>query len=299
MACNGHTGTTACATHDATAGACALHTGECEAHSGRIPPGTETLFTDPVIDTTVLIKADHVNELKLAIQDELARRSVSASLPPAVAVGDVIDDALYTQLRDAINDALPWSYPSSVDSDMEEADTVLSQTMGDLRQRINYLEAACLCDCNYACTCDCDYACTCQCNYSCTCNCNYIAPCACDCNYVPPCPCDCDYNCTCDCNYACTCDCNYACTCNCDYACTCDCDYACTCNCDYACTCQCDYACTCDCDYCTCDCNYCTCDCNYACTCNCNYACTCNCNYTCTCNCNYSDERLKTDIQYL
>jgi len=35
-----------------------------------------------------------------------------------------------------------------------------------------------------------------------------------------------------------------------------------------------------------------------ACTCNCNY-CTCNCNYACTCNCNYSDERVKTDIEYM
>ena len=35
-----------------------------------------------------------------------------------------------------------------------------------------------------------------------------------------------------------------------------------------------------------------------ACTCNCNY-CTCNCNYSCTCNCNYSDERVKTEIEYM
>jgi hypothetical protein len=43
--------------------------------------------------------------------------------------------------------------------------------------------------------------------------------------------------------------------------------------------------------------NVCICNCNY-CTCNCNY-CTCNCNYACTCNCNYSDERVKTNIEYL
>jgi len=41
---------------------------------------------------------------------------------------------------------------------------------------------------------------------------------------------------------------------------------------------------------CLCNCNYCTCNCNY---------CTCNCNYSCTCNCNYSDERVKTQIEYL
>lgn len=41
---------------------------------------------------------------------------------------------------------------------------------------------------------------------------------------------------------------------------------------------------------CTCNCNYCTCNCNY---------CTCNCNYSCTCNCNYSDERVKTNIEYM
>lgn len=41
---------------------------------------------------------------------------------------------------------------------------------------------------------------------------------------------------------------------------------------------------------CTCNCNYCTCNCNY---------CTCNCNYSCTCNCNYSDERVKTEIEYM
>jgi len=43
--------------------------------------------------------------------------------------------------------------------------------------------------------------------------------------------------------------------------------------------------------------NSCFCNCNY-CACNCNY-CTCNCNYACTCNCNYSDERLKTNIQFI
>lgn len=41
---------------------------------------------------------------------------------------------------------------------------------------------------------------------------------------------------------------------------------------------------------CVCNCNYCTCNCNY---------CTCNCNYSCTCNCNYSDERLKTNIEFV
>jgi hypothetical protein len=41
---------------------------------------------------------------------------------------------------------------------------------------------------------------------------------------------------------------------------------------------------------CLCNCNYCTCNCNY---------CTCNCNYACTCNCNYSDERVKTQIEYM
>jgi hypothetical protein len=83
------------------------------------------------------------------------------------------------------------------------------------------------------------------------------------------------------------------CTCLCNYACTCQCNYACTCNCNYACTCQCNYSCTCQCNY------SCTCDCNYACTCDCNYACTCNCDYTCTCNCAYSDEKLKTNVEYM
>ena len=41
---------------------------------------------------------------------------------------------------------------------------------------------------------------------------------------------------------------------------------------------------------CTCNCNYCTCNCNY---------CTCNCNYACTCHCNYSDERVKSDVEYM
>ena len=62
------------------------------------------------------------------------------------------------------------------------------------------------------------------------------------------------------------------------------------------CICNCNY-CPCNCNYCTCDCNYCTCDCNY-CTCNCNY-CPCNCNHSCTCQCNYSDERLKSNIEYI
>ena len=204
--CGGHSNDSSCGAHDASGGdVCTAHSGTCSAHAGRNPAGNPTIFTDPSLNTDSPIKALHVNELKTAIAAELTRRSLSSSLPVDRDTEDLIDDAEFVQLRNALNDMQSWSYPSSVSTDMEQGDDVLHQTMQDLRDRTNLMEQTCVCECNYACTCQCNYDCTCNCNYACTCQCNYS------------CTCQCNYSCTCNCNYPCTCNCNYSCTCNCNY----------------------------------------------------------------------------------
>ena len=211
--CASHVATGSCDAHSVSGTECISHTGECLSHGGYIPPSTPTDFVEDIQDTQTKIKASHVNELRDAIAVELARRSTVFSLPGDVNIGDVIDNDVFIQLRDALVAASPWNYGSSVGDDMEDADMVDGSAMRTLRGRLNTLETSCVCDCNYACTCQCNYDCTCNCNYACTCNCNY--------------------DCTCQCNYACTCQCNYSCTCNCNYPCTCNCNYSCTCNCNY------------------------------------------------------------------
>ena len=228
MACIGHVTGSACTSHVNS---------PCTGHTGSVPEGTPTVWTDVPLTTSIRIKAQHHNELRIAINTELAKRSHTWVHDPG-AVNSTIK-VLSTHVRDlrnGINAALAWTWPSILaDVETEVGDKVLALQYNTLRDRVNYMETIpCSCNCNYTCTCLCNYACTCLCNYACTCNCN---------------------NCTCNCNYACTCVCNYACTCVCNYACTC----------------QCDHVCICACNYCTCNCNYCTCECNYNCTCNCAY----------------------------
>lgn len=265
-ACHSHV-TTACTTHNADHACTAHATTACASHVGVVSGGEASIWTDPVLSTNVKIKSIHHNELKTAIDAELARRGLPFFTTGLVSQAYKAHGGHVQVLRDELKKAAdqegPWTPPDELsDENLGTDDKVKTTQFTALRSKTNSLETNCACNCDYACTCQCNYACTCNCNYACTCQCNYA--------------------CTCLCNYACTCQCNYTCTCNCNYACTCQCNYVCTCNCNYACTCNC----------------------AYACTCNCNYACTCNCNYLCTCDCAYtspifSDERLKNNITYM
>ncbi len=228
MACTAHDNTTLCTGHVATAiclahsiGPCTTHdnTTTCTAHvalGDDALPGTSTTWTDDPLTTSIKIKEIHHNELRNAIDAELNRRSISwPSDPGLVNISTKVLSQHVRKLRDGIDAAQTWSYPSYInDSNTEIGDRVIKDQYNVLRSQINSCETGCTCDCNYGCTCQCNYACTCQCNYACTCQCNYA--------------------CTCQCNYACTCQCNYACTCQCNYSCTCDCNYTCTCNCAYS-----------------------------------------------------------------
>ncbi len=225
MACSGHTVSTSCAGHTV---------GPCDGHTGSTG-GVATTWTDVPLTTTTKIKAVHHNELRSTINAELVRRSKAWPHDPGTV--DTTLKVLSTHvrdLRDAVNNALAWVWPPDLsESETEVGDYIKALQYTALRDRVNFMELACTCNCNYICTCNCNYACTCQCNYSCTCDCNY---CACNCNYG--CTCDCNV-CSCNCN-VCSCDCN-VCSCDGHYDCTCNCNYGCTCNCNYACTCNCDY----------------------------------------------------------
>ena len=171
----------------------------------------QTVWDEGTLNTTVKIKADHINELREAISLEQTRRhttphfGVPGSSLSEVAIGDKATRVDTKELRDQIESLYPftgaWAYNYNTISKIE------GSILTEARTNINDAENDCLCNCNY-CTCQCNY-CTCDCNY-CTCQCNY---CTCDCNY---CTCQCNY-CTCNCNY-CTCNCNYSCTCNCNYS---------------------------------------------------------------------------------
>ena len=154
--------------------ACNGHTNSCPAHGGYLPGITPTNWSDDPLDDTITIKAIHHNELRSAIDSELTRRSQSwPSDPGNVTTDDTILSTHVRSLRDGINAARAWSWPSILDNaNTEVGDSIQEDQYNALRDEVNVQEAECACDCNYACTCDCNY-CTCNCNYGCTCNCAY------------------------------------------------------------------------------------------------------------------------------
>ena len=211
MACSGHTNAAWCVAHDV--GICPTHNASiCPTHNASICPthvaavctahapgtwvGTPTAWTDVPLSTSVGIKVQHHNELRTAINAELIRRSKAwVHDPGAVNTAISVLSSHIRDLRNGINSGLSWAWPATMnDAETEIGDSILALQYSTMRDRVNYMELECLCNCNYACTCLCNYACTCDCNV-CSCNCNY---CTCACNY---CTCNCNYNCTCNCNY--------------------------------------------------------------------------------------------------
>jgi len=161
--------------------ACNGHTNSCPAHGSYAPAVSETSWTDDPVSTAIKIKAVHHNELRIAITAELSRWGSSwPSDPGAVTTSIKIQNEHVRKLRDGINAATAWSWPSQMaDSELEDRDVIKASQYNAMRDRVNVIESTCACDCAYACTCNCNY-CTCNCNY-CTCNCNYA--CTCNCAY--------------------------------------------------------------------------------------------------------------------
>jgi len=188
MACTGHT----------TPSSCEDHSNTCLSNVQGIYPESPTVWTTQPLTTSTKFITTHHNELRNAIDDELIRRSQSWPTDPGtVATTNIIESNHVRQLRNGVNAAKAWTWPSYLDDpDTEVGDLIQVDQYNAIRSQVNTMETECVCDCNYACTCQCNYNCTCDCNYACTCNCNY---CTCNCNY-----------CTCNCNYSCTCDCNYS-----------------------------------------------------------------------------------------
>ena len=94
--CNSHVIGTSCISHSITT-LCPTHsTLGCPSHAGRINPVAPTVWTDSVL---TMIKAIHINELRLAILNESGRRSAPGVPPPAVSAGgQVTNETIRTSL---------------------------------------------------------------------------------------------------------------------------------------------------------------------------------------------------------
>lgn len=163
-----------------------IHCNQCPDHPNYIGPVTPTVWTDDPVDTNDQVKAVHFNELRNAIIAENTRRSktwaVGSGDPGSVDGDDNILDGTgvehgWRDLRDQISyldcgTASCWRPAGVTNVQIADGAEVLATSMNTMRDRVNVLEAECVCNCAYSCTCDCDY-CTCDCNHACTCNCNY------------------------------------------------------------------------------------------------------------------------------
>lgn len=136
-------------------------------------PSNQYAWTETNLEAKEITAEIH-NELKNKIILELQRRhrSTGTVANTAVVVGDYQTNERVKTLRDQLNAAASWSYPSVMqNSNMEDGDYIQAEAYQALRDRLNVMADDCVCNCNY-CTCNCNY-CTCNCNYACTCNCNY------------------------------------------------------------------------------------------------------------------------------
>ncbi len=149
---------------------CTGHVNSCPTHVGYEPAVTPTVWTDPTLTQGEEVKSIHHNELRTAIIAELGRWGKTWPVDPlAVAIEDPVSYLHVRRLRDGINAATTWTWPSYLnDTETEIDDAILKDQYNGMRTRVNAIEATCACDCNYACTCNCNYACTCDCNYTCT-----------------------------------------------------------------------------------------------------------------------------------
>ena len=137
-----------------------------------------TSWTDnPVVANSTIIKATHITELRVAINNEISRRGgiqkvwtdPSLVTPPSPAP-NIVRESHVRELRSAAN------YAKSVDCTTDSSsvatwtdDPLVAKStlvravhINELRTYINTLEGACLCNCNGHCACngqccDCDH----------------------------------------------------------------------------------------------------------------------------------------------
>jgi hypothetical protein len=134
-------------------------------------------WDDDPVDTNDDVDNIHVNQLRITINVEYARRSKSGTGCWDIgtkANGDTIYGDDWQCYRDNIDNAKSgWSIPAYLqDPNMDAGEEIEAQQMNAMRDRIDVLRAECICNCNYSCTCNCNY-CVCDCNHTCKCNCNY------------------------------------------------------------------------------------------------------------------------------
>jgi hypothetical protein len=154
------------------------------------------------VDTNTVIDDAKWDDILSKVNSERQRRGHGTVADPGVTAGQLIDDADYNIIRDAlyVDGPVPPSYEGNADGsaisvssgtnspptfsftragsgtspDAPTASQGGNITASQINTLIDALQnqgAECVCNCNY-CTCNCNY-CTCNCNYACTCNCNY------------------------------------------------------------------------------------------------------------------------------
>ena len=106
-----------------------------------------------------------------SINAEFTRRGLSTTTWTE-PYDNPIDDAVYNEMRNALNDKLggvtPPSPAPSLGGTVAAGEVIKASghspaSMNDLIEHLDEWKVACICDCNY-CTCDCTY-CTCDCKY--------------------------------------------------------------------------------------------------------------------------------------
>ena len=100
-----------------------------------------------------------------AVKQERTRRGLPAASITNAVQGQLVTTNNYNTIRNAIS-----SFASGTST--VNTNTLISASgLNTLIQKLNSAGNACLCNCDY-CTCNCNQ-CTCNCNHSCTCDCNY------------------------------------------------------------------------------------------------------------------------------
>ncbi len=192
-----------------------------------------TIWVDSNISHEIIIKAQHLVELRNSINREVTRRSKPALTWNSNIQNNEIQyatswDEYFSKInavRTTMNTQPAQPIFNWVYTNVAVGNYILAARLIELRAKVNDLEDDCVCNCNH-CPCNCNH-CACNCNHSpCSCNCNR---CSCDGHW---CSCDGDW-CSCDCNY-CSCNCNrpVPCACQCNH-CPCQCNHSCPCNCNY------------------------------------------------------------------
>jgi len=131
---------------------CSAHTPKCSSNAYN--------FTDPNLSTSYNVRTYHVNQLRVAINQERNRRDLSQySFGSNVTTSTLIYGSHFYALKNALN-----GIQHLVDDDYTTSMNISYAKVKNLRTKINNLRVDCICNSN------CDGYHTCNCHNNCGCN---------------------------------------------------------------------------------------------------------------------------------